>query len=76
MALVFIVIGLGLEAALAAAVARRVLGVPVGWPRSVVVGLLTIFSLGGDGKSSAQHHRPQRFKRVHGSPHKGSSLSV
>jgi ubiquinone biosynthesis protein len=43
---VIIVIGLVLEAALVAVVARRVLGVPVGWPRSVVVGLIMIFGLG------------------------------
>jgi|SRR5579872_3501886 len=46
MALVFIVIGLGLEAVLTATVARRALGVPVGWPRSVVVAMITIVGLG------------------------------
>jgi ubiquinone biosynthesis protein len=40
------VIGLPLEAALVAVVARRVLGVPVGWLRSVAVGLIMIVSLG------------------------------
>ncbi len=35
-----------LEGALVAMVARRVLGAPVGWPRALMVGLLTILGLG------------------------------
>lgn len=41
-----VLIALALEAALVAAVARRVLGVPVGWPRSVAVGLMALVGLG------------------------------
>lgn len=34
-----------LAAALAAAMARRILGVPVGWPRSIIVGIVVLTSL-------------------------------
>lgn len=44
----FDIIGLGfsiLAAAVAAYVGRRVLGVPIGWPRSILVGLVVLASL-------------------------------
>ncbi|GII94578.1 ABC1 kinase family protein [Sinosporangium siamense] len=42
----FSLIGTVTWAVLAALVGRRLLGVPVGWPRSIAVGFLVIFTLG------------------------------
>ncbi|MEU9888853.1 AarF/UbiB family protein [Sphaerisporangium sp. NPDC051011] len=43
-----------LNACLAAVVARRVLGVPVGWPRTILVGLFVTFSIGSAVTSFAE----------------------
>lgn len=48
MAVVVTLVGIAsvvLAAALAAAMARRILGVPVGWPRSIIVGIAVVTSL-------------------------------
>lgn len=43
---VVLALAVSMEGALVALVARRVLGAPVGWPRALAVGVLTILGLG------------------------------